>query len=226
VGWNVSAETTKVFIAGSRQLSRLNADVKHRIDTMIEKGFTILVGDANGADKAVQRYLADKGYRNVMVHCMAGNCRNNIGAWPTREIVAPKGARGFTYYATKDQAMVDDATHGLMLWDSKSKGTLNSIINMTRQGKPVVVYVAPNRTFRNLRSASGVMDLLGKFDRGRAQRFEPTLRGRRRPGWKQELLRSLEEAADVLPKLSDDEIVKLVRTHRRKSASAKKRRLG
>jgi hypothetical protein len=27
---------------------------------MIEKGFTILVGDANGADKAVQRYLADK----------------------------------------------------------------------------------------------------------------------------------------------------------------------
>jgi len=48
---------TKVFIAGSRQLSRLNADVKRRIDTMIDKGFTILVGDANGADKAVQRYL-------------------------------------------------------------------------------------------------------------------------------------------------------------------------
>ena len=50
---------TKVFIAGSRQLSRLNADVKRRIETMIEKGFTILVGDANGADKAVQRYLAE-----------------------------------------------------------------------------------------------------------------------------------------------------------------------
>jgi hypothetical protein len=32
---------TKVFIAGS--LSRLNADVKRRIDTMIEKGFTILL---------------------------------------------------------------------------------------------------------------------------------------------------------------------------------------
>ena len=28
---------------------------------MIEKDFTILVGDANGADKAVQRYLAEKG---------------------------------------------------------------------------------------------------------------------------------------------------------------------
>ena len=61
-----------VLIAGSRRLSRLNADVKLRIDTMIEKGFTILVGDANGADKAVQRYLAERGYRNVIVHCMVG----------------------------------------------------------------------------------------------------------------------------------------------------------
>jgi hypothetical protein len=29
---------TTVFLAGSRQLSRLNADMKLRIDTMIEKG--------------------------------------------------------------------------------------------------------------------------------------------------------------------------------------------
>ena len=46
-----------VFVAGSRQISRLPAEVTSRLDTMIEKGFQILVGDANGADKAVQRYL-------------------------------------------------------------------------------------------------------------------------------------------------------------------------
>ena len=46
-----------VFVAGSRQISRLPAEVKTRLDTMVEKGFQILVGDANGADKAVQRYL-------------------------------------------------------------------------------------------------------------------------------------------------------------------------
>ena len=44
-----------VFVAGSRQISRLPAEVRSRLDTMIEKGFQILVGDANGADKAVQR---------------------------------------------------------------------------------------------------------------------------------------------------------------------------
>ena len=36
----------------------LPAEVGTRLDTMIEKGFQILVGDANGADKAVQRYPA------------------------------------------------------------------------------------------------------------------------------------------------------------------------
>lgn len=166
---------TKVFIAGSRRLSRLNADVKRRIDTMIEKGFTILVGDANGADKAVQQYLEEKGYRNVIVHCMAANCRNNVGDWPIREIAAPEGARGFAYYATKDQAMVDDADYGLMLWDGESKGTLNSVINMIGLGKPVVVYFAPKRMFQNLRSSGDVLDLLSSCDRASVQRFEREL---------------------------------------------------
>ena len=69
---------TKVFIAGSRCLSRLTADVKHWIDNMIDQDFAILVGDANGADKAVQRYLANRRYNHVVVYCMAKHCRNNV----------------------------------------------------------------------------------------------------------------------------------------------------
>ena len=167
---------TKVFIAGSRHLSRLTADVKCRIDTMIDKGFTILVGDANGADKAVQRYLADKGYGNVVVHCMAEHCRNNAANWPTREVQAPQGARGFAYYAMKDQVMVDEAAYGLMLWDGESKGTLNSVINMVRQDKPVVVYLAPKKAFQNVRSAEDVIGLLSQCTRESVDRFERELR--------------------------------------------------
>jgi hypothetical protein len=165
----------KVFIAGSRRLSRLNADVKRRIDTMIEKGFTILVGDANGADNAVQRFLAEKGYREVIVHCMTANCRNNVGGWPTQEIAAPQGARRFAYYSIKDQAMVDAAEYGLMLWDGESKGTLNSVINMIRQNKPVVVYLAPKKVFQNLRSRDDISELLRKCDRASVERFEREL---------------------------------------------------
>lgn len=166
---------TKVFIAGSRHLSRLNAEVKRRIDTIIEKGFTVLVGDANGADKAVQRYLAEKKYPNVIVHCMASNCRNNVADWPMREVPAPLGARGFAYYSTKDQVMVDNAEYALMLWDGESKGTLNSVLNMVRQGKPAVVYLAPKKTFKNVRVANDVTELLANCDTASVRRFEREL---------------------------------------------------
>jgi len=44
------------------------------------------------ADEAIQRYLADRSYPNVLVHCMKDHCRNNVGNWPTREVAAPRGA--------------------------------------------------------------------------------------------------------------------------------------
>jgi hypothetical protein len=146
----------KIFIAGSRRLSRLNALAKRRIDTMIEKGMTILVGDANGADKAVQEYLASKDYRRVYVFCAGGKCRSNVGRWPTRDIPAPPGARGFEFFSAKDRAMAEEAEYGLMLWDGKSRGTLSSIINMVNKGKRVVVYHAPSKSFVTLRNADQI----------------------------------------------------------------------
>jgi hypothetical protein len=166
---------TKVFIAGSRQLGRLNADVKQRIDGIVAKGFTILVGDANGADKAVQKYLAEKPYRNVIVHCIARNCRNNIGQWSQHDVTVPKGAKGFAYYAVKDLVMVDEAAYGLMIWDGESKGTLNSIVNMIRRSKPVVVYLAPRKRFQNLRSTADLGGLLSQCDATSVQRLEREL---------------------------------------------------
>jgi adenine-specific DNA-methyltransferase len=82
---------------------------------MIENGFQILVGDATGADKAVQRYLADKASPNVLVHCMKDHCRNNVGNWPTRQLVARRAPRA-SITAVKDRAMAKAAEYGLMLW--------------------------------------------------------------------------------------------------------------
>ncbi|MGH9387438.1 MAG: hypothetical protein ACRD2N_24500 [Vicinamibacterales bacterium] len=62
--------TSTVFVAGSRQISRLPAEVRARLDTVIEKGFQILVGDANGADKAVQRYLAAPSKRFLTIRAL------------------------------------------------------------------------------------------------------------------------------------------------------------
>ena len=153
-----------VFVAGSRQISRLPAEVRNRIDTMIEKGFQILVGDANGADKAVQRHLAAKGYPNVVVHCMENHCRNNVGHWPTCQISSPRGVRGFAYYSLKDLAMAKAAEYGLMLWDGKSKGTINNVIRLSRANKPVVVYVAPAKNFQTVKSLGDLKAVLAKGD--------------------------------------------------------------
>ena len=156
---------TKVFIAGSRRLSRMNKEVKSRLDKIIEKGFTVVIGDANGADKAVQGYLSSRRYNNVVVFCMEGGCRNNVGHWPTQTITAADpGRRDFAYYSAKDRAMVEEANYGLMLWDGRSRGTLTSIVHLVRQGKPVVVYIAPGRCFYTLRQPDHLAQMLGRFD--------------------------------------------------------------
>jgi predicted Rossmann fold nucleotide-binding protein DprA/Smf involved in DNA uptake len=46
---------TKVFIGGSRAVSRLSEPVLARLDRRtIAKGLSVVIGGANGADKAVQ----------------------------------------------------------------------------------------------------------------------------------------------------------------------------
>ena len=73
---------TSVFIGGSRAISKLNAPLREKLDDFIQRGCTIFIGDANGADKAVQQHLASREYDHVVVYCM-DRCRNNIGGWAT-----------------------------------------------------------------------------------------------------------------------------------------------
>ena len=72
---------TKVFLGGSRHVARLNAQICERLDNIMNKDLPVIVGDANGADKAIQQYLHQKSYRNVEVFCAGTTCRNNVGHW-------------------------------------------------------------------------------------------------------------------------------------------------
>jgi hypothetical protein len=143
---------TKVFIGGSRRISRINEMVRKRLDTIMAKHFPVLIGDANGADKAVQSYLLKSNYAAVEVFCMARGCRNNLGNWPTRVISATPDKRGFDYFSLKDEEMTKESSVGLMLWDGTSRGTLTNVSRMVRQHKPVVVYVAPKRIFETVKT--------------------------------------------------------------------------
>ena len=72
---------TRVFIGGSRHITRLEAEVRRRLDRIVEKGLPVVIGDANGADKAVQRYLSDRQFQRVEVFSADESPRNNVGGW-------------------------------------------------------------------------------------------------------------------------------------------------
>lgn len=115
---------------------------------MIRRKLTILIGDANGADKAVQAFFAEQHYVNVLVFCTAGDCRNNVGGWPVRTVEAPHRTRDFAFFTAKDAAMADEADVGLAMWDGQSSGTIVNVARLVARSKPAVVYVAPQRRFR------------------------------------------------------------------------------
>jgi hypothetical protein len=153
-----------VFIGGSRAVSKLNAIIRARLDDLIERRCTILIGDAKGADKAVQEYLVKRNYPDVIVFCMK-ECRNNIGSWRTRSIAAPSDRKDFSYYAAKDFIMAQEAQCGLMLWDAKSKGTLQNILNLMRAGKRTLVYFAPTKDFHVLATDQDLQTLLARCEK-------------------------------------------------------------
>ena len=150
----------KVFIGGSRRISRLNDLLRKRLDQIIDKNLQVLLGDANGADKAVQSYLDRRDYRNVEVFCSAGDCRNNVGSWNVRSIKPPHARRDFEFFTAKDAAMAEEADVGFMLWDGESSGTVVNAARLVATGKPVVIYLAPEKRFLTLKSRSDLETLL------------------------------------------------------------------
>jgi hypothetical protein len=142
----------KVFIGGSRKLFRINNDIKIKIDKLIRSNVTILIGDANGIDKSIQKYLYANNYKNVLIYCVDNQYRNNIGKWEIRYIKTNLSKKDYKYYTLKDIEMAKESDHGIMIWDGESKGTLNNIINLLRQNKQVLVYFSPGKVFYNIKN--------------------------------------------------------------------------
>jgi len=153
-----------VFLGGSRNISRLNADVQSRLDNIIEKNLHVLIGDANGADKAMQRYFEAKAYRNVEVFCVGGSCRNNLGEWSVRTVHSDSRGRDFAFYSAKDRIMTREADVGFMVWDGKSAGTLLNVFRLLHSEKKAVVYVSHERRFFELKHADDWKDFVARCD--------------------------------------------------------------
>jgi hypothetical protein len=128
-----------VFIAGSISIKKLTKAVTTRLDSIIAKGYDVIVGDAAGLDKAFQRHLHDRDYDAVTVYCI-NQPRNNLGEWPFHSVAVTEKRPKRADFAKKDRAMAEEADVGFMIWDDKSPGTLNNVLNLLSLGKQSLVY--------------------------------------------------------------------------------------
>jgi len=166
-----------IFIGGSRHVSRLPAEVKKRLDNVIASHHQVIVGDANGADKAVQKHFSDASYANVTVFCSGDAPRNNLGSWTTHRVDVPKGTKGFQFYAAKDREMAREADFGLMIWDGKSPGTVLNVLRLVQAGKISVLFNVPDKAAVNVKTVEQYRDLIRQCDPS----FRADLRDRATP---------------------------------------------
>ena len=129
----------KVFISGSISTKSLSKNAIEYMEQVVEGNRIILIGDAHGVDRAVQQYLCEQNYQNVIVYFSGEAVRNNIGNWQTKQIPNPENLTGRSRYQLKDKAMADDCDCGMMFWDGRSKGTQANIDYMEKLGKYYLV---------------------------------------------------------------------------------------
>lgn len=152
---------TTVFIAGSMNIRHLDSEVQERIRNIVASEFEVVVGDADGADASIQQILLSLGTSKTTIYCSGNIPRNNAGKWPIRTVATKhmEGSRAF--YTAKDIVMAEVADFGLMIWDTKSTGTLSNVIELLTRKKKSVVFINKEKRFKTISSVEQLEELIG-----------------------------------------------------------------
>ncbi|MBO4827983.1 MAG: hypothetical protein J5534_00850 [Fibrobacter sp.] len=131
----------KIFISGSKSISKLPDLAKEFINQFIENNDEILIGDCYGVDAVIQKYLESKGFNSVTIYCSGVTPRNNFTSSAKIHSCAEaaKGLSGNAFHYVKDIQMANDCDQALMIWDGKSKGTAENVKRIKGMNKPFVV---------------------------------------------------------------------------------------
>jgi len=139
----------KVFISGSISVTSLPAEVFRTINTIESKNIHIIIGDAKGIDKIVQEKLSRDEYYNVTVYTIYNKPRNIISQnFNVKQIDYDKNLKSEREKQKfKDLAMVADCDYALVIWDGKSKGSYNNILNALNMNKLFKVFYTKANCF-------------------------------------------------------------------------------
>ena len=129
----------KMLLMGSSafKAEELPAEVKERIDEAIVRDITIIVGEAFGACRLFQDYLASKDYRNVIVG-HAVRLRYNAGNW-----------KDFQYgkdLKERERSMIEDCDSAIIMWMNNSGVIAENLELLKRLGKPTFLYEYSSKT--------------------------------------------------------------------------------
>lgn len=149
-----------IFISGSMHIKNIDNLVIARINNIIGSGYNIIIGDADGVDSSIQEYLHAKGVKSVTVYCTGESARNNIGNWILNRIQTDEKPNTRAYFTAKDISMAKDCDFGLMIWDSKSTGTLSNILELLSLNKNSLVFVNKIKKFFEISSIESFDELL------------------------------------------------------------------
>ena len=97
---------------------------------------------------------------NVFLHALA----LNLGAWQVNQVKVEAEVTGRAFYTIKDKKMAEVADYGFILWDGKSQGSYNNIVELLTHNKKALVYLAPKKMFVTVKNKSNLSVLLKECD--------------------------------------------------------------
>lgn len=150
----------KVFVSGSMQIKRLDNNIIFRLTHIVGSGHEVIVGDADGVDTSIQEFFLHNNYHKVTVYCTGDQPRNNVGRWPVKNIQSTATPNTRAFFTAKDLAMASDCDFGLMIWDTKSTGTLSNTIELLALDKKSRVYVNKEKLFIKITSITDLEHLV------------------------------------------------------------------
>lgn len=148
----------KVFISGSKHINELDDKAKEIINSYINNGDEILVGDdVCGIDTLIQSCI--KTYNNVTVYAPFKSARMNMGSWDVKR--NEKGGVGrSTRWVNHESLMAVEADCGFMIWNGRSVDAFINMINLTSLKKPVLVYNTETKELTEIKSYVGLEIIL------------------------------------------------------------------
>ncbi|HHR1401670.1 TPA: hypothetical protein ACS3JV_004851 [Klebsiella oxytoca] len=167
---------TTVFIAGSIKIKNLDQLVIERVRKIVDSGYQIVVGDANGADSSIQQLLLDLDGHNTTVFSSSNQPRNNLGNWHVHVVDSEHTPGSRAFFTAKDLKMAEIADYGLMVWDSQSTGTLSNVIELLRQNKYSAVFVHKAKTFELVKNLSDLKKLISYMSPAALEKAEQKIR--------------------------------------------------